>query len=118
MKFKKLLSFKKVNMAVRNYRPMRKRVEITDQKLIDAWIKSHWVYWLHEMHYRWNDDTKMRAYSVDSIIWYFSDVDDMIAELTLMLKDARKYRDEILEYDKSIRQNNKMQKIIRKILSK
>lgn len=96
---------------------MRKWIEVP-KHLKDKWLESHWVYWLHETHYRWDEDDKIRAYSVDSIIWYFSDVDDMIAELELMLKDAKKYKDEILEYDKSWRWNTKYQKFIRKLLNK
>jgi len=42
----------------------------------------------------------------------------MIEELELMLKDAKKYRDEILDYDKTSRWNTKYQNWIRKFLSK
>lgn len=84
--------------------------------MIDAWFWSHWVYWLYETHYRWDDDTKVRMRSAESIIWDFSDVDDMIAELELMLRDAKKYKDEILNYDTMWRENTKYQKFIRNIL--
>ena len=96
---------------------MRKWVEVP-QHLKDKWMESHWVYWLHETYYSWEDDSKVNSYTTDSIIWYFSDVEDMIEELELMLKDAKKYKDEILEYDRSWRRNTKYQNRIRKILSK
>lgn len=105
-------------MSVWNYRPMRKWIEIKDQKLKDNWIDSHWVYWLHETYYSWDDDSKVNSWTIDSIIWYFSDVDDMIEELELMVKDAKKYRDEILDYDKKPRWNTKYQNWIRKFLNK
>lgn len=104
-------------MSVWNYRPMRKWIEVKDPKLIKNWIKSHRVYWLHETYYKWNEDDKISAWTTDSIIWFFSDVDDMIEELTLMLKDAKKYKNQILDYDKTPRWNTEYQKDIRNILN-
>ena len=59
-------------------------------------IKNGETYGLYEVIY--NDDKQIAAHSEDPEL-ESHDVDDLIESLELMLEDAKKYKNNILEYD-------------------
>lgn len=59
-------------------------------------IKKGETYGLYEVIY--NDDKQIAAHSEDPEL-ESHDVDDLIESLELMLEDAKKYKNNILEYD-------------------
>jgi hypothetical protein len=52
---------------------------------------------LHEVHY--NEEGKIVLWTVDPILSGYEDVDDLISALEYMLSDAKKSKDDILDYD-------------------
>jgi len=59
-------------------------------------IKKGETYGLYEVIY--NDDKQIAAHSEDPEL-ESHDVDDLIKSLEMMLEDAKKYKNNILEYD-------------------
>lgn len=56
------------------------------------------TYALHEAYYEKGPDGKVEGWTQDSICGHFESVEELISSLELMLKDAKRTRDDILEY--------------------
>lgn len=55
------------------------------------------VYGVHEVYY--DDDGKIFAWTLEPGYGLYQDVEDLLSALKTMLKDCRKSKDEILDYD-------------------
>ena len=55
-------------------------------------------YGLHEVFYHEYEERSM-SWTKNSLIGYFDTVDELIASLELMLKDANRFKDDVLDYE-------------------
>lgn len=67
-----------------------KHKEKTPKSLVKTMGKFNYWYGLHEVHYDKNG--KENGYTEDSMVGAFESKADLVASLTLMLKDAKKKR--------------------------
>lgn len=72
-----------------NNRIMRRVNKVGDREVI--------LFSLHEVYY--TDAGLPKSWTVEPVFGGFESVDDLISSLELMLKDAKRFRDDVLEYD-------------------